>query len=78
MFIKLTNATPAHKGKSIVLNSDTIVTVHSEQVERKVSDEMSVIETVTFLFCPPHGTWEVSETVDEVASLLNGNMKVKK
>lgn len=69
MFIVLTNATPAHKGKLVSINSDCIVTVNSDEITRTEDSEP---ENVTFVFCPPHGTWEVSETLEEVVSKLNG------
>jgi Icc-related predicted phosphoesterase len=67
MYIKLTNANPQHRGNPIAINSDQIVTLHSSIVTRE--DEM--LETVTFVFCPPHGTWEVSENFDSVVDMLN-------
>ena len=33
--------------------------------------EDGIVETVTFVFCPPHGTWEVSEDFDDVVDFLN-------
>jgi hypothetical protein len=67
MFITLTNAAPAHKNKELGLNANCIVTMHTDKVERPTDDEnVTVIEDVTFLFCPPHGTWEVQEPIEEV------------
>jgi hypothetical protein len=67
MYIKLTNASPQHRGNNIAINSEHVVTVHSTVVTR----EEGTVETVTFVFCPPHGTWEVSESFDHVVSMLN-------
>jgi hypothetical protein len=67
MYLKLTNASPQHRGNNIAINADQVVTVHSSTVTR----EDDTVETVTFVFCPPHGTWEVSETFDHVVDLLN-------
>lgn len=67
MYIKLTNASPQHRGNPIAINSDQIVTIHSSIVTR----EDGIVETVTFVFCPPHGTWEVSEDFDDVVDFLN-------
>ena len=67
MYIKLTNASPQHRGNNIAINSEHVVTVHSTVVTR----EEGTVETVTFVFCPPHGTWEVSESFDHVTSMLN-------
>ena len=66
MFITLTNANPAFKGKPIAIKKDLIVTVHSALVER----EKDLFENVTFIFVPPHGTWEVSETYEDVIDML--------
>lgn len=72
MFITLTNATPAHKGKPVSINSNSIVTINTDKVERQLDDSTTVVEDVTFIFCPPHGTWEVSESLVEVTNKLNG------
>jgi len=58
MLLSLTNANPDHKGKIIVLNSECIVSIHQDVITRP----SGTIEQVTFVNCPPHGTWEVSET----------------
>jgi len=70
MFIKLTNAASAHKGKQLAINADTIVTMHADKVEIQHEDS-TYLEDVTYLFCPPHGTWEVSESIDEIMELVN-------
>jgi len=67
MFITLTNANPSHRNKTIVLNTDAIVSVHRAFAKRE--DES--LEEVTFIHCPPHGTWEVLETLEEVTLILN-------
>jgi hypothetical protein len=66
MFITLTNASPAFRGRSIAIKKDLIVTIHRNTVIR----EDETVEEVTYVFVPPHGTWEVTETVDEVLELL--------
>ena len=73
MFIKLTNASPAHKGKSLYINSSTVVTVYRAEAVRAVDEngEVTEKEEVTFVYCPPHGSWEVVESLEEVASQLN-------
>ena len=67
MYLKLTNANPAHRGNEISLRADLVVTVHTSIVTR----EDGLVEQVTFVFCPPYGTWEVSETLDTVVKALN-------
>lgn len=67
MFITLTNANPMYKDQPIAIRRDLVVTVHANPVVR----EDGTIDHVTFLFVPPHGTWEVKENYDTVMSLLN-------
>ncbi len=67
MYITLTNANPAFRVTKIALNSDLIQSIHTASVQRDSGE----IEDVTFVFCPPHGTWEVSESTDYVVSILN-------
>jgi transposase len=66
MFIKLTNANPAHKGKKVAIRKDLIATVHRSTILR----EDGTSEEVTFVFAPPHGTWEVEETFEKVMVLM--------
>jgi hypothetical protein len=70
MFILLTNASEAHKGNKIAINIDLIATVYN--TPNLAKKENGIIENVTYVFCPPHGIWEVEETVDDVISELNG------
>lgn len=67
MYITLTNASPAHRGSKIAINTTLIATAHSALVVR----EDEIAEQVTFIFCPPHGTWEVSEPLEDVVRILN-------
>ena len=73
MFITLTNANPALLGKKITINKQAIVTVWRGDAVRAVDADGTVTETeeVTFVFVPPHGTWEVEESHDEVIEMLN-------
>ena len=68
MFITLTNAVPDHRGNPVAIRSDLIVTVHTSTVVR----EDDVVETVTYVYVPPHGTWEVTESMEEVLALMGG------
>jgi hypothetical protein len=71
MFVSLTNASPAHRDKKVILNSANIVSIHRATVTRAEDDSgITTIEDITFVHCPPHGTWEVSETLEEIALLL--------
>jgi hypothetical protein len=67
MYITLTNASPAHRGNKIAINSDLIATIHHSNVTRESGES----EDVTFIFCPPHGTWEVTEKLEEIVGRLN-------
>ena len=67
MYVTLTNATEAHKGNSIAINIDLIATVHDALVTR----ENGVTERITYVFCPPHGTWEVSQPLEDLVMVLN-------
>jgi hypothetical protein len=67
MFIKLTNANPAFAGKPLLIRSDLIVTVY----EGMLTHEDGSVETITYVFAPPHGEWQVKESVDEVLNMLN-------
>lgn len=65
MYIKLTNANETHNGQPIVINSEHIVSINRASVERN-----GFLQEITFLFIPPHGTWEVKESVDEILDML--------
>jgi hypothetical protein len=66
-FVSLTNSAPAHRGNRIAISKDLIVTVHNAIATR----DDGLTELVTYVFCPPHGTWEVSETYEQVVEQLN-------
>jgi len=67
MYITLTNNSPAHKGQKLAIDSNLIATIHNSDIIRETGET----ENVTFVFCPPHGTWEVSESLEEVVRELN-------
>ena len=73
MFIILTNAAEAFKGQRVAINTDIIVSVYNTENLAKKND--GIIERVTYVFCPPHGTWEVEESMEEIVSLVNGLKK---
>ena len=68
MFITLTNATNEHKGKPIALKKDLIVSVYSTVL----TTEDGKKKTQTFVYAPPHGTWEVKEKVEDIVAELHG------
>jgi len=67
MFITLTNAVDSFRGSKIAIKKDLIATIHSQFV----TNDAGIIENKTFIFCPPHGTWEVSESLEQVVEILN-------
>ncbi len=70
MLIKLTNSNPEFKGDSVLLNTDCIVSVFRKNITRKLADDSTLLEDVTFVHCPPHGTWEVEETVEQILEMV--------
>ena len=67
MFIKLTNARTELKGDPVILNTDMIVSIYQDSV---VEDKEN-IKQKTYVYCPPHGTWEIEESPEEILALLN-------
>jgi len=66
-FLKLTNANPLNRGMPLAIRKDLPVTVHSNLTTR----DDSTVEMVTYIFGPPHGTWEVLETYDYIMQQLD-------
>jgi hypothetical protein len=66
LFLKLTNANPLNRSMPLAIRKDLVLTVHSNMAVR----EDSSIEMVTYVFGPPHGTWEVLETYEYVMDQL--------
>jgi hypothetical protein len=69
MFVTFTNANPLHKGNPVSIKRDLIVTIYASTQVR----EDNTVDQVTFVFVPPHGTWEVQETFDQVMEILNAD-----
>jgi hypothetical protein len=72
MFIILTNASEAFKGQKVSINSEVIVSMFNTESLGKKND--GVIEKITYIFCPPHGTWEVEESMEEITNIINGTV----
>ena len=66
MFITLTNASEAHKGNKVAIKITEIVSVYNT-----VTRENGILENVTFVYAPPHGTWEVTEDLEDIITELN-------
>lgn len=66
LYLNLTNASPLQKGMPLAIRKDQVITVHANLAIR----EDGTVEQVTYVFGPPHGTWEVQETFDEVWAQL--------
>jgi hypothetical protein len=67
MFLSLTNASPQHRGTRVAIDRKLVVSMHTSIVTR----DDDTVEPVTFIFCPPHGTWEVMESFEDVLEQLN-------
>ena len=66
-YISLTNVNPAHRVMRIAIKKSLVMTVHNALITR----EDGLTEHVTYVFCPPHGTWEVGEPYQAVLDQLN-------
>lgn len=74
MYINFTNALPSEDGKPIAIKKEVIISFRTTVIMR----ENGIPENVTYLFCPPHGTWEVKESFEEVQKILTDNKPKKK
>jgi hypothetical protein len=68
MFITLTNASEAHRGNKVAVKVSEIISVY----ETTVTKESGILENITLVYAPPHGTWEVTENLDDIVNTLNG------
>lgn len=66
MFIKLTNASPAHKDQPVVINTEHIISVHRTEVTREDFSK----DTITYVYAGTSGTWEIVETLDEIFEMI--------
>lgn len=66
LFLNLTNANPIYRDRPLSLRKELVINVHANTVLR---DDGSS-ELVSFVFLPPHGSWEVLETYDEIMQQL--------
>jgi hypothetical protein len=66
-YVVLTNANLQFRGQPIAIRRDLVITVYPNN-ELRDSESGSAN---TFVFCPPHGTWEVTETFEQVMDLLD-------
>lgn len=64
MFLKLTNIHDIHSGEIVILNSSNIVAIRRGKKTPESEEE------ATFIFMPPHGTWQVKETPEEIYKTL--------
>ena len=74
MIVTLTNASPALRGNPIALNANLIVSIFRTPVTRTDG----LIDDVTYIHCPPHGNWEVQESVEDVVALIEKSTAKKK
>lgn len=74
MYYFFTNALPMEAGKPIAIKKDIIISFRTSVTMR----ENGIPENVTYLYCPPHGTWEVKESFEEVQKILTDEKPKKK
>jgi len=69
-FIVLTNVTKGLEGKDIAINADTIVSIFevTEFTTKKI-----IKRKYTQVYCPPHASFEVEESLEEVLQIIKGN-----
>lgn len=66
MFLTLTNANETQPGEAIMINMNLAVTMNRAAVPQP--DGALIYKT--FVFLPPHGTWEVQESLETIHQLL--------
>jgi hypothetical protein len=71
MYIKLTNANPNFINKPVLLKKDLIVSVYEGTVTSDDGEEGEIVENITYVFVPPHGEWQVQESVETILAMLN-------
>jgi hypothetical protein len=73
MFITLDNAHPEHRGQKVTVNTDNIVTMtqRNRWMFDGADDHEGHSESVTFLFMPPHGSWEVVQSIAEINRMIH-------
>lgn len=67
LFLNLTNANPQYRDMPLAIRKDQVITVHSNLTVR----ENGTAEMVTYIFGPPHGSWEVLENYETVMNQLS-------
>jgi len=67
MFITFTNANEAHKGNKVAVKISEIVSIYDTTVTR----ESGILENITLVYAPPHGTWEVTESLEDIVKEIN-------
>jgi hypothetical protein len=68
MIIQLTNASDGFRNKPILINTEMVLSVYQST---RMHDD-NTFEELTYVFCPPHGSWEVFETPEEIMKLIKG------
>lgn len=69
MFLTVTNANETQPGDAIMINMNLVVTMNRAAVPQADG----VLLYKTFVFLPPHGTWEVMESLDHINGLLSNH-----
>ena len=61
MILKLTNTSVKHQGKSILINTDHIISIFEDEIDGK---------TVTILYSNTNESWHVAEKVNVIHNLI--------
>ena len=71
MYIQLTNSHPDYDNQPVIINTKNIVAIYTDTILKNSPGEF----TVTCLHCPPHGTWNVKESIEQVSIMLDTVIK---
>jgi hypothetical protein len=67
MFLTLTNANETQPGEPVMINMSMVVTMNRAAVPQA---DGALLQK-TFIFVPPHGTWEVMESLETIGNMLS-------
>ena len=73
MILKLTNMSEEHKGNTLLINSDHILTVYETVVEvpsAQVKKKQKTVETVTNIFTTTQQLWTVKEPAEDIYEFI--------
>lgn len=68
-WVTLTNASNGSEGESIALDVSKALSIYSKPVKKTLGTDDN-IEHVTYIYFPPHGEWQVKESIEEILNQL--------